>query len=279
MTSYVSQAILAEPAASYAQPMGMVFVIRCIPDMFTDERLNIGVCVIDSKGQRYAKVINEAGRLECLYGESAKTVVHMALVAKDAALAGHKSPSSQIVFDVPTPFYNTTPRDVLHSTFADQVTVALPHRDQNQPEMLDDTQALTQVTEAIKQKIGLDFELLANTPQVIIQTDKGARTMNIPLQPKKGVGTIRSAWYSAQTLKTHLMDSVLDLECAARYRNKTHMGLFILRNPNMDRRLADQIDTVIDNIVYRTPKAMHLEVSDDAYTLADHARDWAKTAV
>lgn len=278
MISSVSQAISVQAAASYAQPMGMVFVIRCIPDMFTDERLNIGVCVVDNKGQRYAKVIGEAGRLECLYGESAKTVVHMAIVAKDAALAGHKSPSSQIVFDIPTPFYNSTAQDVLESTFADQVTVALPHRDQNQPEMLDDVQALTQVTEAIKLKIGLDFELLANTPQVIIQTDKGARTMNIPLQPKKGVGTIRSAWYGAQTLKTHLMDSVLDLECAARYRKKSHMGLFILRNPNMDRRQAAQIDNVIDSIVYRTPKAMHLEVSDNAYMLADFASEWAKSA-
>lgn len=260
------------------ESQGMVFVIRCVPDVFTGERLNIGVCVISKTGKRTAKVITEAGRLGCLYGESASTVVDMAHIAKEAAINGATPPSEQIIFDVPQPFYNTTAESILESVFNTQVTVALPHRVQNQPEILDDVRALTQVTEAIKLKIQLNFELLANTPHVIIHTEKGTRTMHIPLQPPQGVGTIRSAWYSPQTLKAHLMDSVLDLEYAARNRDKPHMGLFILRNPNMDSRQAIQIDNVIDNIAYRTPKAMRLEVSDNAETLADYARDWAKIA-
>jgi hypothetical protein len=258
-----------------AQSNGMVFVIRCVPDPFTGEVINVGVCAIDgATSKRMVKVISEPGRLQCLYGDSAHHVVSLARVAFESALKGLPPPSDQIVFDAPAPFYNTSAADVLERTFADQVTVALPQRVANTQKQITDDDALGMVGNRIKLLMGLDATVLANTPQVLIQTEKGARPIHIPLQPPNGVGTVRSADYSSQALNTHLMSSVLDLECASRYRNKTHMGLFILRSAHEGKRSAG-IDAVIDNISYRSPQSMFIEVSDKDTDLAEAAAYWA----
>lgn len=256
----------------------MVFVIRCVPDIFTNERINIGVCAVDVHGNRKVKVITEPGRLQCLYGEASSNVVLLAQAALHAATAGVPSPSPQVIFDAPTPYYNSTIDDVVNGTFADQVTVALPQRATASENPLDDEQAMEAVANAIKITRGLDMDLLANTPQVIINTDRGPRAMRVPLQPRNGVGTVRSAYYSPHTLKTHLMDSVLDMECAARYRQKRHMGVFILRPEKASREIAKQVDAVIDSIAYRAPSSMMLEVAFDASTLAQAIDHWAQQA-
>lgn len=270
---WMGKSTMGQMAAS-----GQLFIIRCVPDPFTAEVLNIGVCAVDAQGQRVAKVLTEPGRLSCLYGEAASQVVALAAVAKEAAETGGVPPSTQIVFDAPTPYYGTTAQEAAAMAFADQVTVALPQRAQAAVKLVDDEAAMQSVTDAIKLHAGLDFDLLANTPQVLIQTEKGPRTLRVPLQPRNGVGTIRSAYYSAQSLKTHLMDSVLDMECAARYRAKKHMGLFVLRPEHASRQVNAALDNVIDSVAYRAPANMVLEVAYTPQSLAADIAKWAKTA-
>lgn len=256
----------------------MVFVIRCVPDIFTDERINIGVCAIDANGNREAKVITEPGRLQCLYGQAASNVVLLAQAALHAANTGVQSPSPQVIFDVPRPYYNSTLSEVVSNTFSDQVTVALPHRLQPEIEKKTDEDVLTEVSNIIKVKQGLDFELLANTPQVIINTDKGPHVMSIPFQPAHGVGTVRSADCGPATLRTHLMDSILDLDCAARYRAKRHLGLFILRPKKGSTQEQAALNKAIDNVAFRSPPNLHLKVSDDVEDLADLATKWGRAS-
>lgn len=109
-----------------APAAGQLFVIRCIPDPFTGEMFNIGVCATDMSGNRVAKVLTEPGRLECMYGEAAGHVVALAAVAKEAAESGGPAPSSQIVFDTPTDYYGGSAEEAAANAFADQVTAALP---------------------------------------------------------------------------------------------------------------------------------------------------------
>ena len=260
------------------QAAGMVFVIRCVPDIFTAEQFNVGVCAVDKHGNRKAKVITEPGRLACFYGESAGDVVLLAQAALDAAMAGLQPPSPQIIFDTPTPYYNSSLDDLVATTYADQVTAALPQRVPAGKEMIDDEKALEEVVNVIKLAMQLDTQLLANTPGVIIPTDKGARMLRVPLQPANGVGTVRSAYYTPGTLKVHLMDSVLDMECAARYRDKRHSGIFILRPPKASKEINKQLDAVIDSITYRAPATMVIDQAFDVRELAARVSHWADMA-
>jgi hypothetical protein len=270
--------LISTPLGVYAEPAGMIFVIRCTPDIFTGERINIGVCAVDKSGTRRAKVVTEPARLQCLYGEHAINVLMLSQAAMEAAEKGAPSPSEQILFDEPTPYFNSTLTQAVENTFADQVTVALPHREPHSREELPDEEAQLRVTNALKAHLQLDFDLLANTPQVIVNTERGPRTMVIPLQPRNGVGTIRSAYYNPQTLRTHLMDSVLDLECAARYRHKRSLGLFIVRSRRGGRQEQLAIDSVIDNVVYRCPRTLYLGQSDDIGSLAEEIAEWGRAA-
>jgi hypothetical protein len=258
------------------QACGSVFIIRCIPDPFTQERLNVGVCVVGADGRRHVKTITEPGRLQCLYGEAASLIVSMADVAAACALSALPSPSEQILFDEPLPFYNANADDMLAATFHDQVTVALPQREDKKRPHIDDETALKSVIDAIKLK---DKQLLsgiiANTPHVIVATEKGSRALHIPFQPLKGVGIVRSADYSAHILKTHLLESVLNLECAARVRTKQQMGLFILRPNHAPENQARATDNVIDDIHWKAPSDLCLEVSDNNEKLAECLMNWA----
>lgn len=256
----------------------MVFVIRCVPDIFTDERINIGVCAIDASGNRKAKVIKEPGRLQGLYGDASLNVVLLAQAALHAATEGVPSPSPQVLFDKPMPYYNSTLDEVVNNTFDDQVTIALPQRAKSGAEKKTDDEVLQEISNMIKIKQGLNFDLLANTPQLIINTDKGPRAMSIPLQPADGVGVVRSAFYGAATLKNHLMDSILDLDCAARYRTKRHLGLFILRPKKGNKKDLEALDMAIDNVAFRSPPNLLLEVSDDVQVLADMATEWGRSS-
>lgn len=264
---------------NYANAAGMIFVMRCVPDIFTSERLNIGVCAISNTGERKAKVVTEAGRLQCLYGEGASNVLLLAQAALEAAKNGAPSPSPQVVFDTPMPYYNCTVEEIVESSFADQVTVALPHREVGDKNSWTDDVVQQKIADIVRLQSDFEFaDLLATTPQVIVNTERGPRTMMIPLQPPHGVGTIRSAFYSPATLKTHLMDSVLDLECAARYRQKRTQGLFILRPKKPTPKEARAIDSVVDSVGYRTPPGLMLEQADDLDELAGMIKRWALTA-
>lgn len=254
---------------------GKIFIVRCEPDPFTGERINIGVGLIDSSGTRVVKVIHESGRLECLYGDMSSHVLKLAKMASECFLAGLQSPSNQIIFSDPMPFYAESVEEVLNNAFREQVTVALPHRKENQRQTVDDDEAVIRVVNHIKKIKGLQADVIANTPQVIIQTDRGPRTVMIQLQPKNGVGTIKSTDYSCQTLKSHLLDGLLDLEFAARYRKKDKLGMFLLRSRRGLEKSEKQIDQVIDSIAFRAPNNLYLEVQDDDLELAKAVNYWA----
>lgn len=254
---------------------GRVFVIRCMPDVFTAEILNVGVCGISASGQRLVKVMTEPGRLACLYGDSAINVVLLAQAAAEAARTGARSPSPQIIFDEPTPYYNTTLNDQVDNTFADQVTAALPQRQAADTEQLTDEVARQRTIDAIKLARGLETDFIANTPLVILSTDSGPRPIYIPLQPARAVGTIRSASYSPESLKMHLLESVLDMEAAQRYKQKPAAGLFILRPASKEKKLNAAIDKTIDAIAWRCHKSLQLEVEPTPEKLALVVTQWA----
>lgn len=266
-------------ASTHSQPSGVVFVIRCEPDPFAGERLNVGVFGIDQRGRRRTKVIESVGRLECLYGDAADSVLWLARAASEAALAGVDAPSPQLSFDGPMPYFHSSLEEAVEGAFAELVTVALPPREQRQSEpKLSDEEALRQVSDFVKQMIGLNFDVLANTPDVVLNTERGPWKVRIPLQPKGGAGTVRSAAYGAAVLKSHLIDSVLDLECAARYRNTHRLGLFLLRPPRRSDDAEAPIDAVIDSVMHRAPRALRFEVASTAEELAFGVCKWAQQA-
>lgn len=259
------------PAAVAA---GQVFVIRCEPDPFTGERINVGVCVQEASGKRLVRCIEEPGRLECLYGAGAAAVLNLAKFAAACAAEGLPPPSPQIIFDTPLPYYHAKAEEILRLTFQEQVTVALPQRAGTARNQIDDSAALSLVLGEVRKLVPMWGEVIANTPVTLINTPQGPRPVTVPLQPRNGVGTVRSGDYTPTSLKAHLMDSVLDLQCAALYRQRGHQALFLLRPPQEPPKLASQRDDAIDNVMYRA-NALRLFQSHSSEELAADIAAWA----
>lgn len=266
-----------DPQAPAHAAAGQVFVIRCEPDPFTGERINIGVCVQSADGRRHVRCIEEPGRLECLYGPAAVSVVSLAKMAQVCAAKGLPSPSPQVLFDEPLPYYQGTAEDMLRITFQEQVTVALPQRTASGRQQLDDAAAVAQVVAELRKRLAVLGEVVANTPETLVATPQGPQPVTVHLQPRHGVGVIRSVDYTPQTLSVHLMHSVLDLQCAALYRQRKHQALFLLRPQKEPEKLAQQRDDVIDSIMRRAG-SVHLEQSEHSEELAAGIVAWAAEA-
>lgn len=257
-------------------PAGMVFVIRCEPDPFTGERINIGVCVQDASGRRYVRCIEEPGRLHCLYGTSATTIISMAKMAAACAGQGLPSPSSQIIFDTPQPYYNASAQETLAYTFQEQVTVALPQRQSTERMQVDDAAALSLIIGELSKRFTSHLlgDVVANTPTTLLPTQWGLRPVTIHLQPSNGVGVIRSADYTPASLRSHLMDSVLDIQCAAKYRQLKRQAIFLLRPHQEPEKMLNQRDESIDNVMCRADN-IELHQSHDSAALAENIINWA----
>lgn len=272
--------ILRKPAEQ--PPAGYATIIRVVPDLFTGEMLNVGIAITANNGRRYVKVIQSPGRLECFYGEAADNLVELAQHAAEAFLAGEAPPSPNLAGTEPQPFFNLAPEDALNQFFRDQVTAAIPLRiPQEQHEPLKTEAMRTEVYKIIRLRSEhmQQDRIIPQSPQAIINTAKGPRTVHIPLQPENGAGGLESADYSAQSVRLHLMDALLNIECAAEAKNLKKLGLFIARPHRLPEKKAREIDNAIDYVVWRAPRNCRVEVETDLEKLSDEIMDWAERKV
>lgn len=279
----------AKPDAPHTAAAGELFVIRCIPDPFTGESVNVGVCGVSASGTRVVKVITEPGRLSCLYGESSRAVVNLAGAAKYCLEHNLPSPSEQLRFDSPLPFYNSSVEQAVADAFADQVTVALPQRINQGNAQIDDQAALGALRRAIHE-LTLDFaaeEVFPSEPVVMIPTEGATltRTVYIPIRPAYGYGAVRSADYSGQSLRSHLLESLLDLTFAGRYRHKRLYGedrrvqlpalaIFVMHNPQASSQRRKEADRVIEDLAPKAAGMLELLPALGAADLAHAVSGW-----
>ena len=270
---------LLEPSLEQV-PAGFFVKIRAVPDLFADEVLNVGIGVIGADGRRHVRVITTPGRLECLYGEAADNLVELAQLAARAFLDNEAQPSPNVLVSEPRPFYNLDPETALARFFQDQVTVAIPQRQHvERHEPVNTVKMRAQVYQLLRQKgefMQVD-RLIPASPLTIVQTDKGPRTVRIPLQSTTLAAGLESADYSGISIRIHLMDALLDIDFAAQSRGFKKLGLFIGRptRHNLPEKRLLEIDNAIDNVVGRAPKHCRVEVEQNLDVLADKILDWA----
>ncbi len=278
----------AQAPTSALQAQGQLFVIRCVPDPFTGEVLNIGVCGVGANGERLVKVITEAGRLKCLYGDSAAAIVNMAATAKYCLEQGLPSPSPQLRFDEPLPFFNSTLESAVADAYLDQVTVALPYR-QNKVAQIDDDAVATSVRRLLEDRLQLDAgELMPAEPMVMVPTDESEpvalpRMIRVPIRARYGYGALRSADFAGGTVRQHLMDSLLDLSFAGRYRQRQlqamegpALAIFVMHNPESSRARRQESERVVEDIATRAAGLLEVVPALGAADMAHAVIDWSR---
>lgn len=270
------------PTNHVSEQCGRAFILQIEPDMTAFERVNVGVAVVKPNGQRLVKVLNDFGRLECLYGASLRDSCELLIdLARESFLLARTSPSACVHFVDAQAFFNVAAEDYLEQLFTAVVPAAKPRRESRDNDgQRDSDQLRIEVANIIRlQAPHIANEVIANTPFTRVRTRNGVREVFIPLQPVGGAGALESVDFSGQTAKIKLMSALLDIETAAEANTLTKTGLFIGR-PVRHRSQADTaaIDNVIDFVTSRAPSSCRVEVSDEAQALANAVIDWAEAA-
>lgn len=261
---------------------GIAFNIRCVPDVFTGEVFNVGVCVVGADGSRHGKVVDDPSRLTCLYGESASNgILVLAEIALCDALEGNPSRSPNIIFDEPSPIYNVSPLEAVDHLFMSQVTAAIPMRTKTSDRLLQIP--TNKVILSVHNQMKLvdseaANEIIPSQIQTVVRTRKGTKAVQIALTPKDGGGVIQSATFIPKTLRNHLLNSWLDLELAAEVKELSRLGIFILRPGNWPEHKLKENDEAIDSVIDRVPTRVRVEVEDSIEKLSECILGWAKAA-
>jgi len=256
------------------------------PDTFTGERFNIGVGIVDNAGNRHVRVITEKGRLECAFGTGdADSILMMADIAKKCFEAGTAPLFQNVVFDVLTPLLNRAPTIALNELFFDQVTFALPQRSEVARPIgwLTREETREQVYQLIRERVSANNAnfLIPQVQNMNVRTNNGpSKSVKVPLQPLGGAAGLESACYTPATVKTHLMDAMLDLQTYASANDVKNTGMFVLRPvTGLSRRSKLSLDNTIDDVLWRAPRGWRIEIEDDPAKLTDKILDWAQVQV
>lgn len=240
---------------------GESWCVQIIPDIFTGERLNVGVGVCLPSGTAQVRVMETPGRLACFYGEEgAENILFAARLYKEAIEAGLPSPVKNIVEANRQPIYNTDPDEALTSLFADQVSAAKTDVKQHDERQTVKREKLTNDVYKFIRKARPDDadSIIPQSPMTIVQTERGNRSARIPIQGAQAFAGLESAAVrTSHTIQFNLMNALLDVEAACRARHIKKMGMFILRPNTKNERWNMVVDDAIDRILWRAPNHCH----------------------
>jgi hypothetical protein len=269
--------------ADYQAQTGRWCRIVVEPDTFTGERFNIGVGIIDNTGKRLVKVMSEKGRLECIFDQrDAESILMMAAVAKKCFEEDRPPLFANISFGELLPLFNQEPSIAINELFTDQVTFALPQRNEAaRPKgWLTKKETRHEIFKLISERLPANQAsvLMPRAPTIQVQTKAGlVKPVNVPLQLANGAGALESACYSPAIVKSHLMDAMLDIQTHANAAGLTRAGMFILRSSTgLSRKSLLTLDNTIDDVLWRVPKSWCIEIEDTTPKLTDKILAWAQ---
>lgn len=264
---------------------GEWFNIRFIPDLFSGERYNIGVCFIDNEEKRHIKMLDEKSRIGCLFDQVASQNINFLISVVEESI--EKSidviPSDQVIYSEKKYISGDSVEEILEYLFDETVPLGRKQdvRVHEQGEQISRETLRERMYDVIRGRVGILAERLIPQSRIIeLMIDGVTHGVDIPFQGKGLLGGVESAVYKSDMgVKLKLLDAAMDLETAATIHTNDKLGMFILRageGGNLPSKSVSKIDNVIDDIAWRLKKrSVHVDVEEDINTLSDRAIDWA----
>lgn len=261
---------------------GEWFNIRICPDLYTQELINIGVGLVSQDGDVHAKLVDQPGRLECLYDKAGiENIMFLVEVIKDSIHEeGLTPPSPHIIYSEKKYTTGTSVDEILDYIFKQTVTVAAPGRElPNEENAYTDTDVRKSVIEYIKAHAGINAEKIIPTrPYIIIGEGNNKHRLDIPIQGNGLLGNILSANYSPNSLKMHLLEANMNLEVAAKEHKSDRLGVFIFHPKRVvnNKKILNNIDHVIEDTYWKWQRLnVHMDVEDSIEILGKRMMNWA----
>lgn len=269
------------------QVRGKWFPIHLLPDLGSDERINIGVGFIDDSNRKlHTRFISSLRGLTVLYGRAAARNFQFLL----ALAAEHVQKGGLSLLEISPQLATGKPRfaagdsisEILDSYFSTIVSIAWEEqRDRRTSPHAKDTQELRQQMFARIRKKHEDtyFRAIREQPIPLKTHDGKTICVDLPIWLSEGelfskprFGTVVSAWFSSEAHRGFsLLSAYRDLTIARQLAsNKSSGAAFVLKPPGgrFDLRRTAEIDQDIEN--FKTPLAesgIEVVIREDAGAL------------
>jgi hypothetical protein len=279
---------------------GQWFPIHLVPDLGSDERINIGVGFIDSQGRLHSRFVATPRGLAALYGRAAARNFQFLL-----ALAADYIQNGGTNIDALSPHIRIgTARfasgesvvKIIDGLFDTAVSLAWEdERERRDAPHSRDTEGLRRaVFGSLRRKHSDWYDRAIHEQPIILKTDHGQTiTADLPIWLAEGelfsrpkFGTVVSAWFASEAYRGYsLLTAYRDLTMALRWgkfgKNEPMGAAFILKPPRggrFDLRQTNAIEQDVERLTVTLQETgIETIVRDDSQRLTDAVIEYIGT--
>jgi hypothetical protein len=281
---------LLESKNNQSNVTGNWFSIQWTPDLYTNEKLNIGVGFVDSTGEISVQLLDYYDRITCLYGnENINFQLEVACnISRELILKSgleNKNITPQITCEINGFAQGKSVEEVLTQLYKTVVPLGRKIRKRSvanfQPRSRE--MVYNSIKEQLKMNLALDYSrYVPENPFVNVQSGNDSHSTYLPYRSDSGVGTLASAFYSdKQRVKCNLYDGFWDLDVHAQGDISKQDSIFILLpDESLKESSKISIENEIDKFTWFM-KSHNIYVGShvDPACLADEISEWClKTA-
>lgn len=267
---------------------GQWFSIQWTPDISTNEKLNIGVGLLENDGAISIQMLDYFERVTCLY--SKEMIFQLELiceVSRELILKNgisKKEITPQVVCETRGFAQGKSVSEVLNQLYSTVVTLGKKVRKRVSTPFSSvsrDT-AYNGLKERLKINLELDYSFhVPVDPYQEIVDGTFVSKLYLPFRKKSGNATLVSTAYSdKQRVKCNLYDGYRDLDIAAQKLKHPDNAIFLLLPGNglkEDNQIA--IENELDKFVWYMGKhGIHVGAHVSSEHLADEVSDWCLSA-
>jgi hypothetical protein len=273
---------------------GVWATVQLQPDLFSPQRLIIGVLVGTNDRPHGYRMLQSLEKIECLYGRKVASRLHDHLKSAEFTLARalkEKIPLRHVAFDsdnlelsAPWPTSGQSDEAILSRLYADVVHLEPEGSDEPKFLSLDTEQVRRLVNAELKRIAGLAFEQMVVDPNAtLIHDDEGMpHKLDFNLRVEGGAGSVVSAVYKTPNyVELGLLRADRDLRTYAGIRKLDNLAVFVMtpREEQFDPGEFAKMTELLDETAWRMERAgVRIEMHDDPTPLALGIMDWAGVA-
>lgn len=268
---------------------GNWFSIVWTPNLYTNEKLNIGVGLIDQNGELSIQVLDHYERINCLY-DNKKIEFQLELackVSREIILKNgidNRKVTPQITCEVNGFAQGKSVDEVLSQLFSSVVTLGKPRKKKSKPKFASKSRdtIYNGLKERLKINLALNYsQLVPEDPFVTINDSDYKRSLYLPYRNNKGVGTLVSAAYSDnQRVKCNLNDGFWDLDLySQKHRNQKNSIFLLLPDDSLKESNKIIIENELDKFTWlMNSHGIHVGAHVETELLADEISEWCLSA-
>jgi hypothetical protein len=280
---------LFEEKNSESNVTGNWFSIQWTPDLYSNERLNVGVGLIEPNGDLSVQLLDDYERVNCLF--SNKNVAFQlelaCSISREMILKNEifkKEITPQIHCEINGFAQGKSTDEILNQLFLTVVTLGKKVNKKRAPNFASRSRdtIYNNLRERLKVNLNLDYsKCVPVNPFYQLQRDKYEHNLYLPFRNNSGVGTLVSAAYAdTQRVKCNLNDGFWDLDIYSQKFLEQKNSIFLLLP---DETLKDSHKILIDNELdkftwFMRTHGIHVGAHVNSDMLADEISTWCLSA-